>query len=128
MVDLAETRHMGGLTLWAIAFRPGFVSNFMPFVAHHPGSLPLVLALVTAMIAAFFSLGVPSQNFFSSGMTPSRNLWLASRDGFPGGRSFFLRKMIVLEERSGVISSLLCVGYRQAPESSRAPAVLPEVS
>lgn len=48
---------LGVLTLWAIVFRLGSASNFVPFVAQHPGSLPLVPALATAMVAAFFSFG-----------------------------------------------------------------------
>jgi len=45
------------LVVWAIAVRVGSWSNFEPFVAQRPGSLPLVPALGAAMVAAFFSFG-----------------------------------------------------------------------
>ncbi len=42
---------------WAIAFRLGDWSNFVPFVTQRPGSLPLAHALSAGMVAAFFSFG-----------------------------------------------------------------------
>jgi APA family basic amino acid/polyamine antiporter len=45
------------LVMWAMAFRLGSWSNFVPFVAQRPGSLPLVPALGGAIVAAFFSFG-----------------------------------------------------------------------
>ena len=45
------------LTVWAIAFRLGFWSNFVPFVARRPGSLPIIPALAAGMVGAFFSFG-----------------------------------------------------------------------
>jgi len=45
------------LTIWAIAFHRGEWSNFLPFVAQRPGSLPLAPALASGMVAAFFSFG-----------------------------------------------------------------------
>jgi hypothetical protein len=128
VADLAETRHMGGVNTLGDRFPAWLRLELDAFCGQHPGSRPLVSALVTAMVATFFSFGVPSQSFFSSVMTPSRNLWLASMGGIPGGWSFFLRKTVDLEERSGVMSSLLCVGYALAPQFSRASAVLPECS
>ena len=48
---------LGLLTLWAVVFRLGSWSNFIPFVAQHPGSLPLGPGLGVAMVGAFFSFG-----------------------------------------------------------------------
>jgi len=48
---------LGLLTVWATVFRLGSWSNFMPFVAQRPGSLPLIPALGAAMVGAFFSFG-----------------------------------------------------------------------
>jgi basic amino acid/polyamine antiporter, APA family len=45
------------LTVWAIAFRLGAWSNFVPFIARRPGSLPLLPALAAGMVGAFFSFG-----------------------------------------------------------------------
>ena len=45
------------LTVWAFVFRVGHWSNFIPFVAQRPGSLPLLPALAGAMVGAFFSFG-----------------------------------------------------------------------
>jgi APA family basic amino acid/polyamine antiporter len=45
------------LTVWALAFRLGSWSNFVPFVAQHSGALPLVPALGAAVVGAFFSFG-----------------------------------------------------------------------
>ena len=45
------------LTVWAIAFRLGTWSNFVPFVARRPGSLPILPALAAGMVGAFFSFG-----------------------------------------------------------------------
>ncbi|MGA7553158.1 MAG: amino acid permease [Candidatus Acidiferrales bacterium] len=42
------------LTVWALAFRLGSWTNFVPFVAPHPGALPLVPALGAATVGAFF--------------------------------------------------------------------------
>src|SRR5580698_5372532 len=41
------------LTVWALAFRLGSWSNFVPFVATRPGALPLGPALATAVVSAF---------------------------------------------------------------------------
>jgi basic amino acid/polyamine antiporter, APA family len=48
---------LGSLVLWAFVMRLGSWSNFVPFVAQHPGSLPLGSALGAAMVGAFFSFG-----------------------------------------------------------------------
>jgi APA family basic amino acid/polyamine antiporter len=48
---------LGFLTIWAFAFRLGSWSNFTPFVAQHPGSLPLAPALGVGVVGAFFSFG-----------------------------------------------------------------------
>jgi APA family basic amino acid/polyamine antiporter len=48
---------LGLLVVWALAFRLGSWSNFVPFAAQHPGSLPLAPALAAAMVGAFFSFG-----------------------------------------------------------------------
>ena len=42
---------------WALGFRLGWWSNFVPFVAQRAGSLPLAPALGAAMVGAFFSFG-----------------------------------------------------------------------
>jgi APA family basic amino acid/polyamine antiporter len=43
--------------VWAFAFRLGSWSNFVPFVAQRPGSLPLAPALAVGVVSAFFSFG-----------------------------------------------------------------------
>jgi APA family basic amino acid/polyamine antiporter len=45
------------LVVWALAFRLGSWSHFMPFVAQHPGSQPLLPAIAGALVAAFYSFG-----------------------------------------------------------------------
>jgi basic amino acid/polyamine antiporter, APA family len=45
------------LVIFAIAFRLGSWSHFIPFWAPRPGSLPLLPALAAAMVAGFFSFG-----------------------------------------------------------------------
>src|SRR5207244_713363 len=45
------------IVIWGFAGASGEWSNFVPFVAQRPGSLPLGLALAGAMVAAFFSFG-----------------------------------------------------------------------
>jgi APA family basic amino acid/polyamine antiporter len=45
------------LTVWALAFRLGSWSNFLPFVTQRPGALPLAPALGAALVGAFFSFG-----------------------------------------------------------------------
>lgn len=45
------------LTVWALVFRLGSWSNFVPFVAQRPGSLPLAPALGVGVVGAFFSFG-----------------------------------------------------------------------
>ncbi len=45
------------LTVWALVFRLGSWSNFTPFVAQRPGSLPLAPALGVGVVGAFFSFG-----------------------------------------------------------------------
>src|SRR6202035_5189504 len=45
------------LTVWALVFRLGSWSNFVPFVAQRPGSLPLAPALGGGVVGAFFSFG-----------------------------------------------------------------------
>lgn len=45
------------LIFWALAFRLGSWSNFLPFVAQRSGSLPLGPALGAGMVGAFFSFG-----------------------------------------------------------------------
>jgi APA family basic amino acid/polyamine antiporter len=46
---------LGFLTAWALVFRLGSWSNFVPFVAQHPGSMPLAPALGIGVVGAFFS-------------------------------------------------------------------------
>jgi APA family basic amino acid/polyamine antiporter len=48
---------LGFLTVWAFAFHLGSWSNFVPFVAQRPGSLPLAPALGVGVVGAFFSFG-----------------------------------------------------------------------
>jgi APA family basic amino acid/polyamine antiporter len=45
------------LTIWAVVFRLGAWSNFVPFIDRRPGSLPMLPALAAAMVGAFFSFG-----------------------------------------------------------------------
>src|SRR3954462_7910235 len=45
------------LLVWGFGLRLGNWSNFAPFVAQRPGSLPLLAGLAAAMVAAFFSFG-----------------------------------------------------------------------
>jgi APA family basic amino acid/polyamine antiporter len=45
------------LVIFALAFRLGAWSHFAPFWRARPGSLPLVPALASAMVAGFFSFG-----------------------------------------------------------------------
>jgi len=45
------------LVIWAVAFRLGNWSNFVPFVPQRTGSLPLAPALSIAIVSAFFSFG-----------------------------------------------------------------------
>jgi len=45
------------LVVWALAFGLGSWSNFIPFMAQRPGSLPLGSALGAAVVGAFFSFG-----------------------------------------------------------------------
>jgi basic amino acid/polyamine antiporter, APA family len=48
---------LASMVVWAFALRLGSWSNFVPFVAQHPGSLPLGPALGAAMVGGFFSFG-----------------------------------------------------------------------
>jgi APA family basic amino acid/polyamine antiporter len=48
---------LGTLIFWAITFRLGAWSNFVPFAAQRPGALPLAPALGIAFVSAFFSFG-----------------------------------------------------------------------
>jgi len=48
---------LASLVVWAIVFRLGSWSNFVPFVAQRPGSLPLGPALGIGMVGAFYSFG-----------------------------------------------------------------------
>ncbi len=45
------------LAIFAVAFRLGSWSHFVPFWTARPGSLPFVPALASAMVAGFFSFG-----------------------------------------------------------------------
>jgi APA family basic amino acid/polyamine antiporter len=45
------------LSVWAIAFHLGTWSNFVPFIDRQPGSLPMLPALASATVGAFFSFG-----------------------------------------------------------------------
>jgi APA family basic amino acid/polyamine antiporter len=46
---------LGFLTVWAVVFRLGSWSNFVPFVAQRHGSMPLAPALGVGLVGAFFS-------------------------------------------------------------------------
>ncbi len=48
---------LGLLIVWALAFRLGSWSNFVPFVAQRPGSMPLMAGLAVALVGAFYSFG-----------------------------------------------------------------------
>jgi APA family basic amino acid/polyamine antiporter len=48
---------LGLLTAWALVFRLGSWSNFVPFVAQRPGSMPLMAGLAVALVGAFYSFG-----------------------------------------------------------------------
>ena len=48
---------LGLITVWAILFHLGSWSNFIPFLAQRPGSMPLGAALAVAMVGAFYSFG-----------------------------------------------------------------------
>jgi APA family basic amino acid/polyamine antiporter len=48
---------LGLIALLAIVLRAGSWSNFVPFVAQHPGSDPLPGALAPALVGAFFAFG-----------------------------------------------------------------------
>ncbi len=48
---------LGLLTVWALVFRLGSWSNFIPFVAQRPGSMPLMAGLAVALVGAFYSFG-----------------------------------------------------------------------
>jgi basic amino acid/polyamine antiporter, APA family len=48
---------LAAMVVWAFVFRLGSWSNFVPFVAQHPGSLRLGPALGAAMVGGFFSFG-----------------------------------------------------------------------
>jgi APA family basic amino acid/polyamine antiporter len=48
---------LGFLIVWGLGIGRGEWSNFVPFVAQRPGSLPLSEALIGGMIMAFYSLG-----------------------------------------------------------------------
>ena len=45
------------LVLWALVFRLGSWSHFVPFVAQHAGSAPLLPAIAGGLVAAFYSFG-----------------------------------------------------------------------
>jgi len=45
------------IVVWALLLRLGSWSHFVPFVAQHSGSAPLLPALAGALIAAFYSFG-----------------------------------------------------------------------
>lgn len=45
------------LVVWGFSLHAGSWSNFVPFAAQRPGSLPLLPALGAAMVGAFFSFG-----------------------------------------------------------------------
>jgi len=45
------------LVIWALVFRLGSWSHFVPFVAQRPGSQPLLPAIAGAVVAAFYSFG-----------------------------------------------------------------------
>ncbi|MBV9061843.1 MAG: amino acid permease, partial [Alphaproteobacteria bacterium] len=48
---------LGLLAAWAFVFHLGSWNNLVPFVAQHPGSLPLTSGMAAAMVGAFFSFG-----------------------------------------------------------------------
>ena len=48
---------LGLIVVWALAFRLGSWSRFVPFVAQRPGSSPLLPAIAGALVAAFYSYG-----------------------------------------------------------------------
>jgi APA family basic amino acid/polyamine antiporter len=48
---------LGLLVVWALLFRAGDASNFLPFVDRRAGAAPLGEALAGAMVAAFFTFG-----------------------------------------------------------------------
>jgi basic amino acid/polyamine antiporter, APA family len=48
---------LGLLTVWALLFRLGSWSNFVPFVAQRPGSMSLMGGLAVALVGAFYSFG-----------------------------------------------------------------------
>ncbi len=48
---------LGLLPVWAVALRLGDWSQFMPFIAQRPGSMPLFAALAGSSMAAFYSFG-----------------------------------------------------------------------
>jgi APA family basic amino acid/polyamine antiporter len=48
---------LGLLTVWALVFRLGSWSNFVPFVAQRPGWMPLMAGLAVALVGAFYSFG-----------------------------------------------------------------------
>lgn len=45
------------LVVWALVFRLGSWSHFVPFVAQRPGSAPLLPAIAGGLVAAFYSFG-----------------------------------------------------------------------
>ncbi len=48
---------LGAIAVLALALRAGDWSNFVPFVAQHPGSDPLPGALAPALVGGFFAFG-----------------------------------------------------------------------
>jgi len=48
---------LGLLVVWALGLHLGSWSNFVPFVAQRPGSLPLGPALAVGMVGAFYAFG-----------------------------------------------------------------------
>jgi APA family basic amino acid/polyamine antiporter len=48
---------LGAIAVLALALRAGSWSNFVPFIAQHPGSDPLPGALAPALVGAFFAFG-----------------------------------------------------------------------
>ncbi|HWE38120.1 MAG TPA: amino acid permease [Isosphaeraceae bacterium] len=48
---------LGFLALWGFGLARGSWSNFVPFVARRPGSVPLAGAIVGATLSAFFAFG-----------------------------------------------------------------------
>lgn len=45
------------IVVWALVFRLGSWSHFVPFVAQRPGSAPLLPAIAGGLVAAFYSFG-----------------------------------------------------------------------